>query len=162
VLVVPDCDTPPGLTTPPSALVPLVALPNAVVSAADAGQILPGAGNVSSTGELQYRIPIDVPAGRAGMQPSLALAYGSRGRNGHVGVGWQLEGLSEINRCAKTFATDGYADGVHLDQRDSFCLDGNKLIAIHGDYGEEGTEYRTENDTFARIKCKSSLLPVVT
>ena len=152
VLVVPDCYTPPGLTTPPSALVPLSALPGAVVPADDAGQLLPGAGSVSSTGEFQYRIPIDVPAGRAGMQPSLALVYGSRGRNGHVGVGWQLEGISEINRCAKTFATERRADGVHFDKADSFCLDGNKLIAISGDYGGEGTEYRTENDTFARIK----------
>jgi RHS repeat-associated protein len=152
VLVVPDCSTPPGFTTPPSPLVPLTALPSAVVPADDAGQVLPGAGSVSSTGEFQYRIPIDVPAGRAGMQPSLALVYGSRGRNGHVGVGWQLEGISEINRCAKTFATEGRADGVHFDTSDSFCLDGNKLIAIHGAYGEEGTEYRTESDTFARIK----------
>ena len=152
VLVVPDCYTPPGLTTPPSALVPLLELRNAIVPADDAGQILPGVGSVSSTGEFNYRIPIDVPAGRAGMQPSLALAYGSRGRNGHVGVGWQLAGLSEINRCAKTFATEGLADGVQLDESDSFCLDGHKLIAIAGDYGAEGTEYRTEEDTFARIK----------
>ena len=152
VLVVPDCYTAPGLTTPPSPVVPLSELKNAIVPADDAGQILPGAGSVSSTGEFNYRIPIDVPAGRAGMQPSLALAYGSRGRNGHVGVGFQLEGISEINRCAKTFATEGLADGVHVDQSDSYCLDGHKLVAIVGAYGAEGTEYRTEEDTFARIK----------
>ena len=150
-LVVPDCYAPPGHATPPAALAPLVALPDSIVPAT-VGQVLPGAGSVSATGEYEYRIPIEVPAGRAGMQPSLALAYGSRGRNGDIGVGWQLEGLSEINRCAKTFATEGYADGVQLDKGDSFCLDGHKLIAITGDYGEEGTEYRTEDDTFARIK----------
>ena len=96
------------------------------------GGLLPGMGSVSATGEYQYRIPIDVPQGRAGVQPSLALVYGSRGGNGHLGVGWQLQGLSEINRCAKTFATEGYADGVNLDDDDVFCLDGRKLIAVSG------------------------------
>ncbi|MEO5727507.1 MAG: SpvB/TcaC N-terminal domain-containing protein, partial [Byssovorax sp.] len=99
-------------------------------------------GSVSATGEYQYRIPIDVPQGRAGVQPSLALVYGSRGGNGHLGVGWQLQGLSEINRCAKTFATEGYADGVNFDADDVFCLDGHKLIAVSGSYGADGTEYR--------------------
>ena len=152
VLVVPDCDTPPGLITPPSALTPLHALPDAIVPAVAGGQLLPGMGSVSSTGEYQYRIPIEVPAGRAGVQPSIALAYGSRGRNGHVGVGWQLEGFSEINRCARVFATDGYADGVQFDDAaDAFCLDGQRLINISGSYGSDQAEYRTENDIFARI-----------
>jgi hypothetical protein len=105
-LVVPDCATPSGLTTPPVAPRLLQALPDSIVPAADGG-FLPGMGSVSATGEYQYRIPIDVPQGRAGMQPSLALVYGSRTGNGHLGVGWQLQGLSEVNRCAKTFATEG-------------------------------------------------------
>ena len=148
-LVVPDCTTPPGLTTPPAAPKPLHALPDSIL-VAKGGGLLPGSGSVSATGEYQYRIPIDVPAGRAGVQPSLAFAYSSRSGNGHLGVGWQLEGLSEINRCAKTFATEGYADGVNFNG-DVFCLDGRKLIAVNGTYGGEGTEYRTEEDTFARI-----------
>jgi hypothetical protein len=149
-LVVPDCTTPPGLTTPPAAPRPLQALPDSLVPASDGG-LLPGSGSVSATGEYQYRIPIDVPTGRVGVQPSLALAYSSRGGNGHLGVGWQLEGLSEINRCARTFATEGHADGVNFDGDDVFCLDGRKLIAVSGSYGADGTEYRTEEDTFARI-----------
>ena len=150
-LDVPDCSTPPGLTTPPVAPRPLQALPDPVVRATTGGQLLPGMGSVSATGEYQYRIPIDVPAGRAGVQPSLSLVYGSRGRNGHVGVGWQLEGLSEINRCASTFATEGYADGVSFDATDAFCLDGHKLIAVKGSYGGQQTEYRTEDDIYAQI-----------
>ncbi|MEO7595032.1 MAG: SpvB/TcaC N-terminal domain-containing protein, partial [Byssovorax sp.] len=149
-LVVPDCSTVPGLTTPPAAPRPLQALPDSIVPATGGG-LLPGMGSVSATGEYQNRIPIDVPQGRAGMQPSLALVYGSRGGNGHLGVGWQLQGLSEINRCAKTFATEGYADGVNFDADDVFCLDGHKLIAVSGSYGADGTDYRTEEDTFARI-----------
>ncbi len=150
-LVVPECSIPPGLTTPPVAPRPLQALPFPIVRATDGGQLLPGMGLVSPTGEYQYRIPIDVPAGRAGVQPSLALVYGSRGRNGHVGVGWQLEGLSEINRCASTFATEGYADGVSFSHADALCLDGHKLIAVKGGYGGKQTEYRTEDDIYAQI-----------
>ena len=149
-LVVPDCGTPPGLTTPPVAPKPLQALPDSLVPAVGGG-LLPGKGRVSATGEYQYRIPIDVPQGRAGVQPSLALVYGSRNGNGYLGVGWQLQGLSEINRCAKTFATEGHADGVNFDADDVFCLDGRKLVAVSGSYGADGTEYRTEEDTFARI-----------
>ena len=77
--------------------------------------MLPGEGGVSATGEYQYRIPVEAPAGRAGVQPSLALVHGSRGGNGHLGVGRQLHGLSEINRCARTFATEGHADGVRFE-----------------------------------------------
>jgi Salmonella virulence plasmid 65kDa B protein len=149
-LVVSDCAAPPGLTTPPAAPKPLQAQPDAVVRAVDGG-LLAGMGSVSATGEYQNRIPIDAPAGRAGVQPSLAFAYSSRGGNGHLGVGWQLEGLSEINRCAKTFATEGHADGVSFDSNDVFCLDGRKLIAVSGSYGAAGAEYRTEEDSFARI-----------
>ena len=84
--------TPAGLTTPPAAPKLLQALPESIVPAADGG-LLPGRGSVSATGEYQYRIPIDVPQGRAGVQPSLALVHGSRTGNGHLGVGWQLQGL---------------------------------------------------------------------
>jgi hypothetical protein len=106
---------------------------------------------VTATGEYEYSIPIDVPDGRVGVQPSLALTYSSRGHNGHLGVGWQLRGFSEITRCAKTFATESVSDGVHYDAGDSFCLDGHKLMAISGAYGADGTEYRTEDDSFSRI-----------
>jgi hypothetical protein len=80
-----------------------------------------------------------------GMQPSLALAYASRSKNGHLGVGFQLEGISTIEPCPKTLATEGFAYGVHLDDKDAYCLDGHKLVAI-----PDGT-YRTEDETFTRI-----------
>ena len=40
------------------------------------------------TGRASMAIPIVVPPGRRGVQPSLALAYSSSTRNGWVGVGW--------------------------------------------------------------------------
>jgi len=60
---------------------------------------LPGSSDVSSDGEAHYSLPLWVPPGRAGMQPSLALEYRSRGGNGPLGVGWALTGLSQITRC---------------------------------------------------------------
>lgn len=112
---------------------------------------LDGSSSVTSSGEFTYRIPLEVPAGRAGMQPELALTYGSRRGNGLLGVGFAIEGLSEIRRCGKTLATEGTASGVDFDDTDRFCLDGQKLVAVNGVYGADTTEYRTERESFARI-----------
>jgi hypothetical protein len=43
------------------------------------------------TGSMGYSVPIEVPPGRHGMDPGLALTYNSRNGNGWVGVGWELE-----------------------------------------------------------------------
>lgn len=43
------------------------------------------------TGRASTSIPIAVPPGRKGMQPSLVLSYSSSARNGWVGVGWTLD-----------------------------------------------------------------------
>src|SRR4051794_13609151 len=51
-----------------------------VGKAADSGY-LPGDLNISPSGEATYDIPLDVPAGPAGTQPSLGLAYSSRAGN---------------------------------------------------------------------------------
>jgi len=43
------------------------------------------------TGSLGTSIPIEVPPGRKGMDPGLALVYHSNNGNGWVGMGWELE-----------------------------------------------------------------------
>jgi hypothetical protein len=112
---------------------------------------LPGTLEVSDAGAAAYTIPIEVPPGTAGMQPSLALQYNSRGGNGVLGMGWSLSGLPAITRCPQTPAQDGGRAGVAFNFNDRFCLEGERLVAISGGYAADGTEYRTERDGFSRI-----------
>ena len=108
--------------------------PQALLGATVAG-VTPGSLTVDETGGASYVIPIAVPPGTAGLEPSLSFVYGSRGGNGLLGMGWSLGGLSVIHRCPQTEAQDGTRGGVHYDTDDRFCLDGQRLIAISGTYG---------------------------
>jgi len=48
----------------------------------------PPTANNMGTANLSY--PIEIPTGRQGMQPNLALTYSSSGGNGWLGVGWDI------------------------------------------------------------------------
>lgn len=110
-----------------------------------------GSLSVTETGSANYTVPIAIPPGIGGMQPSLALSYHSLRGNGIAGVGWDLSASSSINRCAQNLAQDGAIHGIDFSAKDRFCLDGQRLVAITGTYGADGTEYRTEIESFARI-----------
>ncbi len=103
-------------------------------------------------GSANYAIPIIVPPGISGMKPELSIYYNSNSGNGLLGIGFKLGGSSAIYRCDKTIATDGMKGGVGYDDNDRYCLDGQRLIAIRGQEGKSGSEYRTEIDTFSRVK----------
>jgi len=122
-----------------------------VSALADGPPVVPGSFGVGPTGAANYSIPIQVPPGTAGMVPALSLGYSSQGGNGIVGMGWSLNGLSSIGRCPQTIAQDGTVGTVNFTANDRFCLDGQRLVAINGAYGADGTEYRTEVDSFTRI-----------
>ncbi len=112
---------------------------------------LEGSGGVSG-GAATYNIPIVIPPGRAGMQPSISLNYSSRSGNGVAGVGWSLSAGSSIHRCSATAAQDKYGKGVTYSASDKLCLDGQRLIQVAGSvYGASGAQYRTETDSFAKI-----------
>lgn len=46
--------------------------------------------SASRTGEASVSYPIDIPAGRAGLTPSLMLNYSSDGGAGWLGIGWSI------------------------------------------------------------------------
>ncbi|WP_437675410.1 RHS repeat-associated core domain-containing protein [Sorangium sp. So ce131] len=135
--------------TPPEQPKPFE-LPEDTIVPATGAASLPGSGQVTPDGAYTYRLPIDVPAGR-GIQPSLAITYSSRAGNGPLGVGFSLSGLSSIQRCHKTIASDGVVDGIDNDETDVFCLDGQRLVNVRGAHGSDGAEYRTEEESFARV-----------
>jgi hypothetical protein len=122
-----------------------------VAQLAAQGMALPGKLDVTPTGAASYTVPIAVPPGTGGMVPSLSIAYNSQARNGLLGVGWHLEGLPSVSRCPRTLAQDGVRGSVNYDADDRFCLDGQRLVAISGSYGADGTEYRTEIESFSKV-----------
>lgn len=123
---------------------------------------------VSGGGQATYSQAIAVPPGIAGMEPKLAFSYVEGGINGPQGVGWSVQGISSITRCPANRATDGAVRGVVFGPSDKLCLDGQRLIQTDAagtplslalqTYDAQGLaagaqrEYRTEKDTFARIR----------
>ena len=112
---------------------------------------------VTESGAAEYTIPIMTAKGVAGVEPEVALQHNSqRTDDGPMGRGWNVSGLSAINRCGQTPEVDGKSTGVTLTNTDRFCLDGQRLILIGaGDYGADGTEYRLEVDNLTKVKAHS-------
>jgi hypothetical protein len=99
------------------------------------------------TGGFSTRISIDVPSYR-GLEPSLALVYGSSGRSGFAGVGWNLTGFSQIERRS--------ADGgwPKFDATDTYWLDGQKLVPCGSSASpgcDSGGTHFTEVESYLRI-----------
>src|SRR2546423_67429 len=113
--------------------------------------MIEGKFTVDQNGSAVYSIPLQVPPGTHTMEPELSLVYHSALTNGLMGVGWSLHGLSAIKRVGATPARDGYRGGVHYDARDRFALDGQRLMAVEGDYGAPGAIYHTEIESWRKI-----------
>ncbi|WP_400565519.1 FG-GAP-like repeat-containing protein [Pseudomonas aeruginosa] len=109
---------------------------------------------VGGDGGVDYRYPLELPPGIAGLQPELALVRG--GGDGVLGEGWSLAGLSSIQRCPASIAQDGQNRQVGLLDSDRLCLDGMRLQLLSGEYFKPGSVYRTEIDSFARIQASGS------
>jgi RHS repeat-associated protein len=117
-----------------------------------------GAFAVSQTGEATYTMPLRAPPGRAGMEPRLAVTYGSSSGIGILGMGFSLRGFSAITRCPSNLAQDGAIRGVLYDHADHFCLDGARLVEVTSNVvvsGESIREFRTIPDTFTKVVAHS-------
>jgi RHS repeat-associated protein len=101
---------------------------------------------VTDDGSATYRIPLWVPPGRNGVEPHLALAYSSDAGDGMMGLGWHVDGLSEISLCPADYARDG-----HRSRLGALCFNGERLVLVSGTANQAGAEYRTEIDNFIKI-----------
>jgi YD repeat-containing protein len=82
--------------------------------------ISPPSSNNHGTANLQF--PIQIPAGRQGMQPQLAIAYNSEGGNGWLGVGWDLK-LPSVS-VETRWGVPRYSA---VDETESYLLSGEQL-----------------------------------
>lgn len=116
-------------------------LPSDIVSSA-VGSI-PYTTNVDDQGRLHVDVPLVLPPGRQGIEPSLSLHYDSSAGDSLVGTGWSLRGLSRLHRC---FHRAEMADAPYRASTNGYCLDGVPL-----DRSADGF-YRTLPDTHVRIE----------
>ena len=97
-----------------------------------------------STGAATLLIPIEVPRGTGGFQPTLNLEYSSHAGDGPFGLGWRLQ-LGEISRATR-FGTPSYGTS------DQFELDGELLV----ESTTENDRYHTFTEQFLKIVHTSS------
>ena len=117
---------------------------------------LPGSINVNDFGASTYQIPLFTSPGTADMKPNLSIVYNSMRKDGLLGIGWDLVGLSTIQRVPQDIYHDGQVVGITLQNTDRFALDSNRLVLSSGTYGSSGSVYRTEIETFAQITAHES------
>lgn len=105
---------------------------------------------VSDDGAATIQVPIWTPPGRGGVEPKLSLNYSSRAGAGLAGQGFSLSGLSSIERCWKTVATDGRLSTTATP--DGFCMGGKHLIRDGSNFA-----FFPEGDPSTRIKVVGSI-----
>ena len=112
------------------------------------GQDQPKAPIGSSTGEFRTSVDIEVPAFH-GIEPHLSLAYGSSGGTEVMGVGWQIQGLSKIER------TSSHSGAPVFDATDVYKLDDSELVActaaMVSPSCDNGGNYATRIESYRRI-----------
>jgi len=108
--------------------------------------------NVSLSGAANYNVPISLPPGIKDMIPNISIIFNSQTPNGLAGWGWNIGGLSTITRMPSTKYHESNIDGVDFDLNDRFALDGQRLMLKSGNYGQNGSEYQTENYSNVKIK----------
>jgi RHS repeat-associated protein len=94
----------------------------------------------NNMGGASVNFPLKLPAGRAGMQPQLAIAYNSGAGNGWLGLGWDLS-VPSIG-IDLTFGSPRYST-TH--ETETYTLNGEQLFPL-AHRGEP--EARTTNKTF--------------
>ena len=98
-------------------------------------------------GSFSRSVPIEVPAFH-GLEPKLTFAYSSEGRNGLLGVGWNLSGISTIERVNAGLGTPRW------DSTDTYTLDGQQLVpcgSIVSPSCTSGGNFATKDESYLKI-----------
>lgn len=105
--------------------------------------------DVTPTGQLSYSIPLPSLPGTGGIAPKLSICYNSATKDGLLGYGFDLKGLSIINRAPSNIFLDKQISTVNFTATDRFSIDGMRLVARRPSGGN--FEYSTENDNYSKI-----------
>jgi len=111
----------------------------------------------ATAGAASYSIPIAVPPGTNGVEPSIAVVYNSMSSTGVAGMGWSISGLSMISRVGQTIYHNNTLRPVELSSNDRFALDGMRIMSKSGTYGASGATYGTEAENFATLTSNGSM-----
>ncbi|MFT5162349.1 MAG: YD repeat-containing protein, partial [Alteromonadaceae bacterium] len=106
---------------------------------------------VSESGAATYSVPLNLPAGVAGVKPQVSLNYSSQGGDSNMGRGWSLAVGGAISRCPANMFHNGDISGIGYDDTDLFCLNSQQLVLKAGSYGAAGSTYYTAIDGFSII-----------
>jgi RHS repeat-associated protein len=85
---------------------------------------------VLSSGTGTFSIPIALPAGRAGVQPSLALSYSTAGGNGPVGLGWSIGAPFIARQTDRGLPRYIDAAGYHAEEDRFIYNGGQELVPV--------------------------------
>ncbi|HBG69166.1 MAG: hypothetical protein A2W93_07790 [Bacteroidetes bacterium GWF2_43_63] len=93
----------------------------------------------NNSGTANLSLPIQVPAGRQGMQPQLAITYNSEGGNGWLGVGWGMNTPSisidtrwGVPLYSSSFETEEYfVNGQQIIQLEISANDTTRDTVLH-------------------------------
>ncbi|MFE4618218.1 SpvB/TcaC N-terminal domain-containing protein [Streptomyces sp. NPDC056747] len=97
------------------------------IKAADPGSgvNLVEAPSANNSGDARLSYPLEVPKGRAGLQPNLAVTYNSAGTNGWLGVGWDV--VTPIVTVDTRWGVPRYDAGL---ETETYLLNGEQLTPV--------------------------------
>lgn len=114
--------------------------------------------SVNPLGVAKYSIPLKLSPSRGNLLPALEFVYDGQAKNGVLGVGWSLSGLPQIYRCPRNLADDGanvpvsgYYPKSESDDKDAYCLNGQRLILTSGSTSANDAHYHTEKYDFSLV-----------
>jgi hypothetical protein len=106
-----------------------------------------GSLTVDEYGNAVYYYPLEFPQGIGGMTPELSLVYRSGGKDGILGEGWSLGGLSVISHTPATIFHDSIHNAVNGgDFFEAYMLDGQRLVHISGNENDNHVYKKLEDD----------------